>query len=148
MVPAFSGTRWMMTRRDPVMVAWVVGLGLAALVFLVGPDQFLFRLADTVHVALWRLGEALEQLSATAIDVVRALSIGLFVTFLGLALAVMRRGGRAKVAIVVVGLLYFLLVNDAAPGDQSHWLAALVLAATAAAIMTGRLRQTGLALRV
>ena len=95
-----------MTRRDPVVVAWVVGLCLAALVFLVGPAQFLFRLIDGVHVALWRLGEALAQLSATAIDAVRALSIGLFVTFLGLAFAVLRRGGRAKAALVVVGILF------------------------------------------
>ena len=137
-----------MTRRDPVVVAWVVGLGLAALVFLVGPDQFLFRLADVVHVALWRLAEALAQLSATALDAVRALSIGLFVTFLGLAFAVIRRGGRAKAAVVIVGILFMILIGDASPGDQTRWIAALVLSATGAAVMTGRLRQAGLALRV
>jgi len=146
-MPAFSIRVWAMTRRDPVVVAWVVGLGLAALVFLVGPDQFLFRIADALHVGLWRLGEALEQLSATAVDVVRALSIGLFVTFMGLALAVMRRGGRARMAIVVVGVLYFILVGDAGSGDQTRWLAALVLSATAASVMTGRLRQAGLSVR-
>ncbi len=115
--------------------------------FLVGPDQFLFRLIDGVHVALWRLSEALAQLSATAIDAVRALSIGLFVTFLGLAFAVLRRGGRAKAALVVVGILFWVLVGDAAPGDQTRWIAALILSATAAAVMTGRLRQAGLVVR-
>lgn len=132
-----------MSRRDPVLIAWAAGLGLAALVFVVGPDQFLFRLFDTLHVFWWRVAEALAQLSATALDVVRALSIGLFVTFLALAVAVMRRGGRAKLAIIVVTLLYFLLVGDAAPGDQSRWLAALVLSGVGASIMTGRLRQAG-----
>lgn len=138
----------MMARRDPVLVAWVVGLGLAALVFLVGPDQFLFRLTDTMHVLLWRLGEAIDQLSATALDAVRALAIGLFVTFIGLGLAVSRRGGRARGALVVVTILFLILVGDAAPGDQTRWLAALVLSGTGALVMTGRLRQTALALRL
>lgn len=136
-----------MTRRDPVLLAWLVGLALAALVFLVGPDQFLFRVTDAVHVALWRIGEALAELSATALDAVRALSIGLFVTFLALSFAVLRRGGRARMALVVVSVLYLLLASDAAPGDQTRWIAALALSATGAAIMTGRLRNAGLALR-
>ncbi len=136
-----------MTRRDPVLVAWVAGLALAALVFLVGPDQFMFRLLDAVHVAFWRIGEAVAQLSATARDAVRALSIGLFVTFLGLALAVARRGGRARGAIVAVAVVFFLLVGDAGPQDQGRWVAALILSATGAAVMTGRLRHTGLSVR-
>ena len=102
-----------MTRRDPVFIAWAVGLALAVLVFLVGPDHFMFRLLDTVHVLMWQVAEVLAQLSATALDVVRALSIGLFVTFLGLAFAVNRRGGRARAAIIVVTVVYLLLVGDA-----------------------------------
>ena len=131
-----------MPRRDPVVIAWAVGLALAALVFMVGPDHFLFRLADTLHVLMWRLAEALAQLSATAIDVVRALSIGLFVTFLGLGFAVNRRGGRARAAITVVTILFLILVGDAEPGDQSRWIAALALSGIGAAVMTGRLRQS------
>ncbi len=137
-----------MTRRDPVVVAWVAGLGLAALIFLVGPDRFLFRMFDTLHVLSWRVAEALAELSATALDVVRALSIGLYVTFVGLALAVARRGGRSRMALVVVSLLFLLLAGDAAPGDQTRWLAALVLSGAGAAIMTGRLRQPGLPARL
>lgn len=132
-----------MTRRDPVLFAWLVGLVLAALVFLVGPDQFLFRLTDALHVAVWRVGEALAELSATALDAVRALSIGLFVTFLGLSFAVLRRGGRARMPLVVVTVLFLMLTGDAAPLDQTRWIAALALSGTGAAIMTGRLRHTG-----
>jgi hypothetical protein len=124
-------------------MAWVVGLGLAALIFLVGPDRFMFRLMDTLHVLGWRLAEALAELSATAVDVVRALSIGLYVTFVGLGLAVARRGGRARLALVVVSLLFLMLAGDAGPGDQTRWLAALALSGIAASIMTGRLRQAG-----
>ena len=136
-----------MTRRDPVLVAWVAGLALAALVFLVGPDQFMFRLLDAVHVGLWRLSELFAQLSATALDAVRALAIGLFATFLALAFAVARRGGRARGALVVVTVVFLVLVGDAAPHDQGRWIAALILSGTGAAVMTGRLRQTGLAVR-
>jgi hypothetical protein len=136
-----------MSRRDPVLVAWVVGLALAALVFVVGPDHFLFRLNDTLHVVVWRIVEALDQLSATALDAVRALAIGLYVTFVALALAVLRRGGRARAAIIVVTLLYIMLVGYAVPGDQTRWLAALALSGVGAAVMTGRLRQASLAVR-
>jgi hypothetical protein len=136
-----------MSRRDPVLVAWLAGLALAAVVFLVGPDHFLFRLNDTLHLIVWRVAEALEQLSATALDAVRALAIGLYVTFMALAFAVLRRGGRARAAVVVVTLLYIVLVGDATPGDQTRWLAALALSGVGAAVMTGRLRQSGLTVR-
>ncbi len=136
-----------MSRRDPVLVAWLVGLALAALVFLVGPDHFLFRLDDALHLIVWRIAEALQQLSATALDAVRALAIGLYVTFMALAFAVHRRGGRARAAIVVVTLLYMGLVGYAVPGDQTRWLAALALSGVGAAVMTGRLRQSALVAR-
>ena len=136
-----------MIRRDPVVVAWGAGLALAVVVFVVGPDHFLFRLADTLHVLVWQVAEALAQLSATALDVVRALSIGLFVTFLGLAFAVNRRGGRARAALVIVTVLFLLLVGDAGPADQSRWFAALALSGIGAAVMTGRLRQSGALVR-
>ena len=134
-------------RRDPVLAAWAVGLGLALLVFLVGPEHFLFRLADTLHVVAWRVAEAIDELSATALNAVEALSIGLFVTFLGLAVAVGRRGGRSRWAIIVVSVVFFLLVGGASPGDQTRWVAALALSGLSALVMTGRLRQTGLAVR-
>ena len=136
-----------MRRRDPVFVAWVAGLGLAALVFFVGPDQFLFRVTDALHVFAWRIAEAISELSATALDAVRALSIGLFVTFLALAFAVLRRGGRSRGAILAITLLFVLLVGDAGPGDQFRWFSALALSGVGALVMTGRLRQVGLVAR-
>lgn len=136
-----------MVRRDPAVIAWVVGLALAALVYVVGPDRFLFRLEDALHVLAWRIGEMLSDLSATALDIVRALSIGLYVTFLALAVAVARRGGRSKLAVVVVTVLFLMVVEGAAPGDQTRWFAALVLSGIGASVMTGRLRQAGVPVR-
>ena len=59
-------------RRDPILLAWGAGLLLAALVYLVGPDRFLFRLMDTLHVLGWRLAELIEDLSIVSLDLVRA----------------------------------------------------------------------------
>lgn len=137
-----------MTRRDPVLFAWAAGLGIAALVYVVGPDHFLFRLENALHVLAWQIAEILADLSATALDLVRALSIGLFFTFLGLAATVSRRGGRSRGAMVVVSIVFLVLVGGATSGDPARWLAALVLSGLAAAVMTGRLRHAGVPARV
>ncbi len=132
-----------MQRRDPVMLAWVVGLALAALVYLVGANQFLFRFLNLLHVAAWRLEEFVADLSVVALDVVRALAIGLYATFVVLALAVARRGGPARGALIGVTVVFLVLVG----GDQTltesnaRWTAALAVAAVGAFVMTGRLRQ-------
>ncbi len=135
-----------MQRRDPVVLAWVAGLILATLVYVVGPSQFLFRMIDTLHVAFWRLGEFISDLSIVALDAVRALAIGLFATFVVLALAVLRRGGRAKGALVVVTVVFLMLVlNDNMVAESNgRWAAAFALSAVGAIVMTGRLRQSAL----
>jgi hypothetical protein len=134
-----------MNRRDPIWLAWAVGLALAAAVYVVGPDRFVFRVVDTLHVLAWRVSEAVEDLSVLALDLVRALAIGLFATFVVLAVVVARRGGRGRGALLLVTLLFVLLagggVDGAAP--NARWTAALLLSGVGAAIMTGRLRQTG-----
>ena len=136
-----------MPRRDPVMLAWVAGLVVAALVYLVGFDNFFVRLEYAFHSFAWRLAEVLAELSVTALDVARALSVGLFVTFLALVVAVSRRGGRSRGAAVVVTVLFLLLVGGASGGDPARWLAALVLSGLGAAVMTARLRHAGTLVR-
>ena len=135
-----------MRRRDPILLAWGLGLALAALVYLVGPDRFVFRVLDTAHVLAWRLTEAVADLSVLALDLVRALAIGLFVTFVALALAVARRGGRSRGALILVSLLFLFLAGGGGPDGASantRWTAALLLSGLGALVMTGRLRQTG-----
>ena len=135
-----------MRRRDPVLLAWGLGLGLAALVYAVGPDRFLFRVLDTLHVLAWRLSEAVADLSVLALDMVRALAIGLFATFVALAVAVARRGGRGRGALLLVTVLFLFLAGGGGPDGTSantRWTAALLLSGMGALVMTGRLRQTG-----
>lgn len=134
-----------MRRRDPIWLAWAVGLALAALVYAVGPDRFVFRVVDSLHVLAWRLSEAVADLSVLALDLVRALAIGLFATFVVLAVAVARRGGRGRGALLLVSLVFLILagggVDGAAP--NTRWTAALLVSGVGALVMTGRLRQTG-----
>ena len=126
-------------RRDPILLAWGAGLLLAALVYLVGPDRFLFRLLDTLHVLGWRIAELIDDLSVVALDLVRAGAIGLYATFVVLALAVARRGGPSRGALVVVSLLFLALAGGSGV-PNARWTAALVLTGIGAAVMTGRLR--------
>jgi uncharacterized integral membrane protein len=129
--------RAMMGRRsDPVLAAWVIGVVLAVLVYVLGPKNFLFHLVDTFHVLMWRL------------DAVRALAIGLYATFLVLGFAVLRRGGRARAALIVVTILFLVLVmhDDTVSEGNGRWTAALALSAVGAIVMTARLRQTALVL--
>jgi len=95
-------------------------------------------------VLAWRISEAVADLSVLALDMVRALAIGLFATFAVLAVAVARRGGRGRGALLVVTLLFVILagggIDGAAP--NTRWTAALLLSGVGALVMTGRLRQS------
>ena len=138
-----------MQRRDPVLLAWVAGLGLAALAYWVGPQYFLFRVADSFHVALWRISEAIGDLSLMGRDLVRALAIGIYATFVVLALSVIRRGGTGKAALFWVSALFLFLVGgvDLTTESNGRWALALLVAGVGAVTMTQRLRQTALVLR-
>ncbi len=134
-----------MRRRDPIWLAWAVGLALAALVYAVGPDRFVFRVVDSLHVLAWRISEAVADLSVLALDLVRALAIGLFATFVVLAVAVARRGGRGRGALLLVSLVFLILAGGGVEGaaPNTRWTAALLVSGVGALVMTGRLRQTG-----
>lgn len=129
-------------RRSPIWLAWAAGLFLAALVYAIGPDRFMVRLIDNVHQLAWRLGEILADLPALTLDAVRALTIGLYATFMALAFAVSRRGGHARAVVIVVTVLLVFTVSGVDPGESSpRWTAALLLVGFAALSMTSRLRR-------
>lgn len=138
-----------MLRRDPVLVAWVLGLGLAAIAYAVGPQYFMFRVVDSFHVALWRISEVIGDLSLMGRDLVRALAIGLYATFVVLALSVIRRGGHGKAALFWITVLFLTLIGgiDLTTENDTRWVLALVVAGVGAVTMTQRLRQTALIVR-
>ena len=138
-----------MQRRDPVLIAWVVGLGLAAVAYAIGPQYFMFRVVDSFHLAMWRIGEAIGDLSLMGRDLVRALAIGLYATFVVLALSVIRRGGSGKAALFWVSVLFLFLIGgiDLTTESDTRWFLALAVAGVGAVTMTQRLRQTALVVR-
>ena len=138
-----------MQRRDPVVIAWVVGLILAALAYWVGPQYFMFRVVDSFHVALWRISETIGDLSLMGRDLVRAMAIGIYATFVVLAIGVIRRGGAGKAALFWVTALFLFLIGglDMTTESSGRWVLALAVAGVGAVTMTQRLRHTGLVLR-
>lgn len=133
-----------MRGRDPVLIAWVIGLGLAALAYAVGPQYLLFRIVDSFHVALWRISEAIGDLSLMGREAIRALALGLYVTFVVLALGVIRRGGTAKASLFWLTVLFLFLIGGVGLTTESdtRWVLALAVAGAGAVTMTSRLRQT------
>jgi hypothetical protein len=126
-------------RDRTVTVVWVVGLILAALVYLVGPDRFLenaFADADRLAEAAQR---ALLQAGARVYDVVRALAIACFAIFFALSVIAAGRGQPARGLLLLVSLLFLVLVWHEGPEATGHWLLAFLLAAAGAASMTRRL---------
>jgi len=130
--------------RNSVFIAWGVGLLFAAMAYTVGPQYLLFRLVDSLHVALWQIGEAIGDLSLMGRDLVRAMAIGLYATFVVLAVSVIRRGGPAKAALLWVSVLFLVLIGGLEMTTQSNtrWVLALAVAGVGAVTMTQRLRQT------
>lgn len=129
-------------RRSPIWLAWAAGLILSVLVYTIGPDLFMFRLVDNLHQIAWRIGEVLTNISLLTLDAIRAIAIGLYATFVVLALAVLRRGGNARAILLWVSILFLIVVGGAERVDASpRWTAALLLVGAAAFAMTSRLRR-------
>jgi hypothetical protein len=131
-------------QRNTIAVIWAAGIVLAAVVYLIGPDRFVYAMFDLVQRGWWGLQEALRNISIAAFDLVRALAIGLYFVFLALALLSVHRGNRGRAAIIAVSLVFFGLIwHSAGEGFGAHtrWMAALLLAAVGALSMTRRLSQ-------
>jgi len=125
--------------KNIIAVIWATGALAALAAYLVGPEHLLNTLAalsDQVTVAV---AMSLRDLSASAVNVVHALAVGLFVTFVGLALVAIRSGRKGRAALVVVSAVFVWLVwSGDAPSNQ-RWLAAFVLAGLGTLVMSSRL---------
>ena len=127
-------------RPSTIAAIWIGGALLAALAYVVGPDEVVQRAwyaLASAGDALWTLAARFEVVS---FDLLRALAIGAFGAFVLLALLAIHRGLRGRAALVAVSLVYIAAI---APGaawpDRQSWLLAFMLAITGAASMTARL---------
>ncbi len=131
-------------RRDPVALVWIGGLALAAVLYVVGTDRFWFQILNTLHLVGYWVGEIIADLSGLTIELVRALALGVFATFVALCWLAARRGAAARGIGLLVALLFLVLAGGGDYGAGSaRWAGALLVAGLGAAVMTRRLRTAG-----
>jgi len=128
--------------RNTIAVIWGAGIVLALIVYVTGPDRFVFAAFDLIQRAWWGVQDALLNFSIAAFDLVRALAIGLYFVFVALAILTIRRGGHGRGALIAVSLVFFCLIWRS-PGEgfgaHTRWMTALLLTAVSALSMTRRL---------
>lgn len=135
-------------RRDPVALVWIGGLALAAVLYLVGTDRFWFQILNTLHLAGYWVGEIIADLSGLTVELVRALALGVFATFVALCWLVARRGAAVRGTGLLVALLFLVLAGSGGDGISdgaggARWAGALLVAGFGAAVMTRRFRTIG-----
>ena len=116
------------------LIAWVVGLGSGGGRPTRWGRNTCCSASSTASTSrCGRFNEALGDLSFDrAAIIVRALALGIYVTFVVLALGVIRRGGSAKAALLWVSVLFLMLIGGIGHDDgeqhragrwRSRWLA-------------------------
>jgi hypothetical protein len=132
-------------RERTITAIWAGGVVLALLIYLVGPDRFVWDVQNITEAFGIFAAQVAAQIGTISFDLLRALAIALFVVFIGLSIIALQRGIRGKLLIVVVIGGFLALVGrpgyDASSWDYARkgWVAALFLAAVGSALMTRRL---------
>ncbi len=130
-----------MDRRIIVLV-WAGGIILAAVVYAVGPQNFLATCEEFILSAVHFLDDLVATLMWRAFEVMRAAAIALYAVFVVLTLLAMHRGMRVGGTLIVVSIVFLLLVRTDWYDPGTKWLAAAILSAVAAAMTTRRLLHT------
>ena len=128
-------------KRDPVSVAWIAGLVLAVLFYLLDPGLVAERVGAVLSVVAGQLDLVFAQLTFAAADAVRALALALYAVFCILCVLSVQRGGRGYAALLLVSAAFVGLVgwDGTGPGER-RWGEALLLAGVGALVMTRRVR--------
>ena len=125
--------------RKTIGLIWLGGIVLMAVLYLIGPQDFIRACEALLSRLWWYLGDLIEALTERAFDAVRAAAIALYVVFVVLAVLARRRGLRTGGALFIVSVLFVLLVETHWYESGTKWFSALVLAGVGAAVMTARL---------
>lgn len=129
-------------RRETLIAIWAGGLVLAALIYLIGPDQFLDTVLGVLDALDYAFRRLFVSLGLQIFTVVRALAIALYVVFVVLAIMSASRGRRGVGALIVVTIVFALLVwrpYADYPAPVGRWIVAFALVLVSAMIMTQRL---------
>ena len=122
---------------------WIGGAVLALLIFVLGPDAVLTRVAYALDSFWWNLTHWLQNINGRAYDLLRACALAAFVVFWVLGVMAVRAGARGRGGLFWVTLVFVLLVGTPGHWDirvpAGDWFAALVIAVLGAVRMSGRL---------
>ena len=130
--------------RNTIATIWAAGVVLALVVYVTGPDHFVFASYDLLQRLWWNILDEVHNLSIAAFDLVRAAAIGLYFVFVALSVLAIRQGGRGTGGLIAVSVVFFFLVwNSTGDGFGAHtrWMVALLLTVVGALTATRRLTQ-------
>jgi len=129
--------------RRTIYLIWAGGAVLAFLIFVAGPDRVLTQLAYSFDALMWDL----RGVGGAVYNLIRASAIAVFVVFWVLGVIAIQRGRHGISVLLWFTLICWWLVGSpshwANPTPLRDWLAALLVSALGASIMTGRLGRAG-----
>ena len=133
-------------RRDIIGLVWLAGIVLTIALYATGPDRFLQAAFDSILQFHLLITAFLANFTIQALELIRALAVGLFAVFVALAIIAARRGLRARAALVIVTAMFLALLYPVFDGyvlPTGRWFGAFLLAAVGALVMTRRLLTAG-----
>ena len=125
--------------RRVIALVWIGGAALMAAIYVIGSQQFLAACESFLLAVARFLNDLTAMLVWRAFEVMRAAAIALYAVFVVLAVLAMHRGLRAGGMLLGVSLVFVLLVRTEWYDLGTKWLAATLLTAIAAAVITKRL---------
>jgi hypothetical protein len=127
--------------RNTITLIWIGGILVALLAYATNPGALLNAALNLLATAIAAMERLVGELSTFGSDVVRALAVGLFVTFAALAVLAIRHGGKGRMALFSVSTVFVLLLRDGGGASNGNWVAAFALSAVGALVMTTRVRR-------
>jgi hypothetical protein len=128
-------------QRNTIVLIWTGGILVALFAYATDPSALLNAALDLVAAAIAAIERLVAALSAFGSDVVRALAIGFFATFVALSVLAIRQGGKGRMALFAVSTVFVLLLRGDGGASNENWVAAFALAAVGALVMTTRVRR-------
>ena len=125
--------------RNTILLIWLGGAVLAALLYVVGPQNVLAFYFDVLEALEAATRAIIDALTIRALDALRAVALALYVVFVVLAVMARRRGLRVGATLVVATILFLLLIGTSWYNHGMRWLIAAVLAGVGAVTMSARL---------
>ena len=127
--------------RNTIMLIWIGGILVALIAYAADPGALINTALDALAAGIAAIQRLVANLSALGSGIIRALAVGLFVTFVAMAVLAIRQGGKGRMALFTVSAVFVLLLREGNGASNGRWVAAFALAAAGALVMTARVRR-------